>query len=236
MRVGLRSGLAAAVAVLALASFGVASAAAALPRFVPQYGTYPVRLEGASTIPSYIQTENFYVVGAPIKCERLHYSGEVTSARIVKNFTYEFSGCRNSYGESLHSAGLELGNIAFKGQVVNSSPEWINKSEHKVGLLLGGRKTVLYRGAGAEAGPMYEIKGTVIVPITPMNAFTQTFNLTLNQHEGIQEYTKYEEQLVGLLGAHLEMKIYESPTRWNNAALETGTTSLLSGVSLELEG
>lgn len=202
---------AALTAMMAVASVGAASAAAANPEFV---GTFPTKF--TSTLASGAAKPKLETVkGETVECETEKDTGEITGAR-REHTVVEFSGkCHSTtFGAGeCHSAGAPEGTIVTNELV--GKPVWLTAAE-KVTPLSGGSEGVgiALEPASTEGERLFaefECKtflGTetvkvghaggaggdsIVCPITPINVKTTSYTLTCIQSKGVQEYTKYYE-------------------------------------------
>jgi hypothetical protein len=183
MRFISRSAFAALVAVFVMSAVGVASASAALPEFVLGEGEkFPVTIE-----KKYKNVQGFFENTSGSKfgtCTGVGVKGEITGAK-AGSLTIEMENCHQ--GSLLcHSVGSEQEHEVFSGNV---SLDYIKKATKQVGIVLKLNEIPIVCGKTT-----INIKGGLVIPITPINTKTSTLDLRFNGAAGIQEFTSYENE------------------------------------------
>jgi hypothetical protein len=208
----LRSALA--MACLAMFMLGWASAAsAALPTFLVETGSLPVKFEGSAGLTRIKTTGSFTV-----ECKNTKVSGEVTSTH-AGTYKFDIEGCVAPGGlTDCHTSGDPKGVLLWSGEF------------HFVRIALSPVKAAMLMSiptlSSSCAGEFatHESKGFVL-PITPINTFGKSFTLTAaSAGVGVQEFTSYYNEAGTLVtGAYLQLS--SGPTQF---ALE-------SSISLTME-
>ena len=160
------------------------------------------------------------VLAVAIECESEHNTGEATGAKGVTNVSVLFRGCK-IFGSAPCSNGPEEGEIRvnpLKGEL-----GYINKAEHKVGLLLepktkkgefakftcaGVLSSVVGEG-NVKEGAAYSPEShggydQIISPITPVNQTTSTYEqvYTVNPETYENIPSKFEGKHISLLESY----------------------------------
>jgi hypothetical protein len=201
--------LAALVAVFALGALGSASASAALPEFVPGTGEkLPATLEGSlSSAESSFKNETGV---RAFGCTGAKFKGEVTGAKAA-SLTLELEGCRTEASSTCHSAGAAEGHVVVSGA---AALDYISKATKRVGLVLKLNEVEVSCG-GVEYAL---IRGSVVVPVTPINTKTSKVDLVIKTVSGKQEVSSYENEKGEVKTVKLEMAI----PAWENVTFEVG--------------
>jgi hypothetical protein len=181
MRPRFRGGLAALVAVFALALVASASASAALPEFgLGAKESFPVSFTvsgGAST---------WYPGGSSWQCSGLSGSGTISGAKTVTGTTLKFTLCgfeRSGSKVWCKTEGAEKGEIrtnALAGTLVYRS-----KAAKTVGIDFTAQSGKSL-GSFTCLGSTGEIRGSVVLPIALVN--TRASEFTLSSTNGAKEY------------------------------------------------
>jgi hypothetical protein len=176
-----------------------------LPEFVLGEGeTFPVALEGA--LPS--AKSNLRNEAADIACEGLKAKGSITGARAL-SLTLDLEKCAQS-SIKCNTAGAEVGLVVLPG---NATLVYIDKAKKEVGVLLGLTETAITCGESN-----IKVKGSVIIPVTPVNTKTSKVDLALKGNgKGKQAVTEYETERGELKKATLELT---AAKKTSEAALE----------------
>jgi hypothetical protein len=196
MRFISRSAFAVLVAVFAMSAVGVASASAALPEFVPASGEkFPITVEfNGYTTGSYFESTG----GAKWPgCSGLKAKGEITSTKAT-SLTVEVKGCKQGITEcNTVGAGKETEVFSGTGSLV-----YIKKATIQVGTVLKLTEAEIRCGKLP-----IKIRGSVVIPVTPINIKTSTLDLTIHKSAkiGVQEFTEYENENGEKKGAYLEL-------------------------------
>jgi hypothetical protein len=185
MRSRCRTLLVALVAVLAFGALASAAASAAWPEF--RYTSkYPDKFKGTINPPMFDT-----VFGRPWGYHGGTISGEITGPNSLKNITLTFVegseswSCNNREHKGLVLEGL-TGRLGY-----------INKAEHKVGLLLQPVKQPIANCTEPLYGRNRMYMGDIIAPITQVNTLQTKFELRYNQVKGIQDPLWFEGEKEG---------------------------------------
>jgi hypothetical protein len=184
------------LAILAVTAVASASASAALPEFVPGEGnSFPVTLEHPSngTLASKFET----TASLKWECQGLKVAGVIASAK-GGPLTIELEACHQSGTTTkCQSEGYPKGQIAYTG---TGSLVYINKAKGQVGIVLALNEAHLVCGSLS-----IKVRGSLIIPVTPLNILTRVINWKLAEANGKQEYTTYENETGEIRTAHLEL-------------------------------
>lgn len=180
------------MACLAMFMLGsVSSAFAALPTFLVETGSLPVKFEGSAG-----QTRIEFVGEVILECKNIKVAGEVTSAH-AGTYKMAFEKCETLLGIECHTTGDAKGILLWSGEFHLVR---IALSPTQVGMLMS-LPTLTSSCLGEFA--THESKGFVL-PITPINTFTKSFTLTAAQFKGVQAFTSYYNEAGTLVtGAYL---------------------------------
>jgi hypothetical protein len=161
------------------------------PEFVrPEKENYPVSYTGTYSGLTWIAT------GGTFQCSEDTISGEITGPTTIKNATVKFRGCKASgkycpTGEG----GVEEGSLtthALKGTLV-----YLSISAKTVGIDLTaqtGTSLANYRCLGEKD----EVRGSIVLPITPVNTMTTHFTVKSNGKSEEYEIETGEKRKAGL--------------------------------------
>jgi hypothetical protein len=233
------------ILVFALGAVDAAGAAAIKPpRWAVASGvgeTFPAALVAETREAVYFEQSG---LGRLFTCGAGTLSGQITAPRASTGWKLELSGCLTN-SEELHTTGAPQGTIVIKPSESTKEtimPEWLSYSQRTVAIHLWRLGTVrLYSTVGGGQREILDLKGELLVPITPIDALTSTFSLAVNQKRGVQEYSKFEEALgpnsccVQTEGNFLKM----SPAGGQNylqTGLQMGQMTMYSSKPLEIEG
>jgi DNA-binding beta-propeller fold protein YncE len=182
MRSKYKSALAALVAVCALGAVASASASAAPPEFTLKAGEkFPDAIGNSlNSVPAGFETE-----ALSASCSSNKTTGEITSAKAA-SLTLEWTGCVKGTTQ-FTSEGAEAGHIVITG---TGTLVYIDKAKSQVGVLLALKEVKLLAGEAK-----FFLKGSLVVPISPINQKVYTFELPFHQKGvGEQEFTSYENE------------------------------------------
>ena len=184
MRYKGRTALAALVAVFVLGAVASASAFAAPPEFKLDTAgeSFPTTI-GNSLQKGYAGFNSTDLSGS---CEQNKLTGEITGVKAV-SLTLEWVGCARG-GTSIENEGAsENGHIVISG---SGTLVFIDKAKNEVGILLPLKEVKLIAGT-----LKFSIRGSIVVPISPINTATHTFNLPIHEKSvGRQEVSSYENE------------------------------------------
>jgi hypothetical protein len=192
--------LAALVAVLALGVVASASASAALPEIVPGAGVkFPIAVEGASRNVAKVHLSQRNG-SEPARCEGVKFKGDITGAKAV-SLTTEMTYCtQDEPTRKCSTAGAAAGHVVLAG---TGTLAYINKASKVVGIVLTLPETEVECGGYAML-----VKGSVIIPITPINTKTSELSMVIKESEiGKQEYTTYENEKGEVTTAYLRANL-----------------------------
>jgi hypothetical protein len=168
------------IAVFALLVIGAQAASAALPEF--RTGGAAVSFtstSGAGTLET--------VGGRTVRCNTDSNEGEVANAKEARNVVVRFFNCTAEGGL------LNCGEIVTNP--LNGTLYYLDKAKTEVGLDLepesGGNFTTFTCNGPFGIEETLSVTGSVVGKITPINTLTNTFELSLKQTGGIQQYTGY---------------------------------------------
>jgi hypothetical protein len=221
-----RTMFAALVAVLALGVVASASASAALPEFVPGEGGFPIMLKGSVTGPA----SNFNIATGNVfgECHGYNINGEITGAKIG-TLTIETKECAER-SRHYHTQGAGEGDLVMP---YTASLVYINKATKEVGLLLKlPAPEVIVRGN--EKTLELAIRGSILVPLTPVNTKTSKLGLTFEGTGGNQAVSVYENEK----GEKQKAKLESEPVSggwWTTAFNMSGQISLAASKPLTVD-
>jgi len=199
------------VAVFAL-SAGLASvASAALPEFSPEGGSFPVAFTVTSG-PGTLAT----VGGREVHCTSDQGSGEISSAKVVKNVITRFLGCTASgpFGTKLScksSKATEEGEIetlkVIGNLVYDTTKTQKEKGEKGKAALVGEpQEGGLYTKFECGGLQTIEVKGTSLGLITPVNTKTKLLTVEAKLSSGKPVDSEWEMTNGALLTVKTETK------------------------------
>jgi len=174
-------------AALALTAVASASASAALPEFVPGHLSkfpIPIELKSNGLTPGLLEDSGGFKFG---ECRGVAAKGEITGAKAVP-LTLEVENCAKLSLGSCTSVGSPIGVQVFAG---NGTLVYINKATKQVGVALKLNEGHILCGSGYEVAT----KGTVVIPITPINTETWTLHVVLKESNGKQQFELYENEI-----------------------------------------
>jgi hypothetical protein len=158
------------------------------PEFVPGEGAkFPIAFQDAAQKRTSFFEPNSGLGESPF-CTGSQVKGEITGAKVA-SVTLEFTGCA-FYEKPVWTGELwETGTVVLQGI---GTPVYIDKAEKKVALLDVLTKTSLKFSEGTFA----QIKGTLLIPVTPLNTSTTKFALPIHKTggAGLQEYRSRENE------------------------------------------
>jgi hypothetical protein len=229
MRHKSRTIFAALVAVFTLGAVASASASAALPEFVPGTGAkFPIAFQDAAGARS--SGFSSYSDGIAPRCEGSQVKGEITAAKVA-SVTLELTGCHYATAE-FWSEGQKQGTIVLPGK---GTLVYIDKAEKKVGILDELKTTHLETEEGFEA----EIKGKLVIPITPLNTSTTKFALPIHsssKNADIQEYRSYENEKGEVVTGAYPRYAWNGGPAYEAALAMEGTNEVTAGSALTIKG
>ena len=167
----------------------MSSAAAALPEFVHGEGeAFPVSFESPRISGAEELRLETHLLGTFLECGDVKISGQITGAKAA-SITASLGEC-GEWGLGCETAKAKAGNVTLTG---TGALSYVSKSSKTVGIVLNVPETK------ALCGPEHEhvliIKGTVILPVTPVNTKTTAYRSTIHQTSpGTQEITQYENE------------------------------------------
>jgi hypothetical protein len=111
---------------------------------------------------------------------------------------------------------------------------YIKKETKQVGLHLSYSEiTVNESQEGKETKNWENIRGALVIPVTPINTSTRKVDLVVNQSKGKQEYTAYENEKGELVK---EAFLEDSSSFWAQAGLsEEGPIALETNKPLTIK-
>jgi hypothetical protein len=176
--------------------------ASGLPEFVLGEGELlPVTLEGS--LPSAKSVLNTRALAA-VTCEGLKAKGSITHAKAI-SLAIELTSCVESFsGEKpkCKTEGAAAGTVVLFGNGTGS-PVYIDKAKTEIGVLLGVTETVITCNE-----LKVKVKGTVVVPVTPVNTKTTKVDLAFKGNgKGKPTVESYENEKGESEKAHLELKV-----------------------------
>jgi hypothetical protein len=176
--------------------------ASGLPEFVLGEGELlPVTLEGS--LPSAKSVLNTRALAA-VTCEGLKAKGSITHAKAI-SLAIELTSCVESFsGEKpkCKTEGAAAGTVVLFGNGTGS-PVYIDKAKTEIGVLLGVTETVITCNE-----LKVKVKGTVVVPVTPVNTKTTKVDLAFKGNgKGKPTVENYENEKGESEKAHLELKV-----------------------------
>jgi hypothetical protein len=204
------------------------TAPAVLPQFVlPEGEAFPVSLEGSLSFAKINLTSTV----AHIACEGLKSKGSITSAKAL-SLTLELKDCVRA-GEKCNTEGAEAGLVVLPW---NATLVYIDKAKKEVGVLLELAKTTIIKCGVEPREVEVKAKGSLIVPVTPVNTKTSKVDLaTLKGNgEGKQEVTEYESEIGEVEKAKLE--VTAGGTTAQGAVEVPEPLDLTANKSLTIEG
>jgi hypothetical protein len=198
MRFISRGALAASVAALALSVAGVATAAAALPEFVPDGGAkFPITASGSVSVHEGAEETAIQLdqqSGGWIDCKTVKYSDEITAAKAI-SLTTDLERCHKYEslysGHECTSTGAATGVIALSGK---GSLVYLEKATKKVGVLLTMSEfDVTCKESEPEKA---RVEGSLLAQIAPVNTEITKYELLYHQKTkpGFEEFTSYENE------------------------------------------
>jgi hypothetical protein len=199
---------------------------AVLPQF--ELGTgekLPVALEGAfPNAEAGVNESGGYVVSGI--CDGVKATGTVTGAKAL-SLTLVFERCREDLSEC-KTAGAASGEEVFSG---NGTLVYISKEKKELGILWELKEAVASCSDGIES----EIRGSVLAPLTPVNAKTGKADLLIEGNGvGKPNATKYENEKGEVKHAKLEA---ETGGGFRESAMEVeAELDLATGRSLTING
>lgn len=209
-----RLGLAVVVMVaFAIMATSAASASAAQPEFK---GSFPDKYALTTGLGLVYEGQG----GATVTCrEGGSTTGSITGAKTGSMNTMTFSNCGTNCSK-ITFAELEL------------TPVYTNKATKAVSLLLKPKTGTTFATTSCGIGKG-EIRGSLLVPITPTNViFTKEFTLKANGERGVQIPREYENEKGEKIKVALEGDLFGSKT-FEGCSL-TFTSKLVTEKYLEL--
>jgi hypothetical protein len=194
------------------------------PEFVLGTGEkFPVTIEGTQHGTADLSTSG----GNFIECKEHKSQGEITGAKAA-SLTIELTGCRLVGPEvSCKTEGSPAEHIVLPG---SGTLVYISKSTKKIGLLFNLPEVVYECEDGLGGG----IRGSIVIPVTPINTKTTKFDLPIHGAKGVQEPTEYENEKSEVKKARFEM---EATAGFTTAALQVeGENPLTTSKALTVEG
>ncbi len=170
-----------------------------LPEFVlPEGETLPATLEGA--FPSVKSSLDNYG-NEPQSCSGAKVKGAIASAKAL-SLTLEFEKCVRKEGLKCKTAGAEAGLELLPG---SGGLVYLDKAKKEVGIFLTLNETVKIE---CEEGEKLELRGTVLIPVTPVNTETTKVNLAAihSDGKGKQTVETYENEKGEVEKAKLELE------------------------------
>jgi hypothetical protein len=195
MRYKLKSGFVLLVAVLALGAVGVSAASAALPEFSIGKERFPIKFQGK------LNTAEWRLSNGSYECTGGYsIKGEVTAAKTVKNTKIIFRGCGGQVGTVKIKCPRGLHGEA-EGEVITEAlegtPVYLSKSEKTVAIMFKAQTGTALAHFECMLDKA-EVKGSFLVPITPVNKLAEFFTINSSGTE------KYETEGGLKLNARLE--------------------------------
>ncbi len=212
-------------AVFALAAVASASASAALPEFVPSEGGFPIAFNGSSaTAPSAVEI----ATGAPFGyCTGYGVTGEITGAKSA-TLTLEVKSCHQSE-RYYHTEGAKEGTLVLP---CTANVVYIKKATKQVGLLV--KLPAPYVTVLTESGIHLGVRGSILVPVTPVNTRTSTLKIAVHASKNKPEVNEYENEQGEIVKAHLESEPFGGGW-WASALHIEGEPSLSTAVPVTLD-
>jgi hypothetical protein len=212
--------LAALVAVLALGAVGAATASASAPEFAPKAGEiFPISIGNSLHAGSVSFDWPSKTWGT---CSENKTEGTITGAKAV-SLTLEWAGCSSGW----HSEGSPEGHIVLTG---TGTLTYIARSTEQVGIVLAIKEVKLL----ATGGTSIKLRGSLVIPITPLNTETTKFALPIHETSlGEQEFGAYENENRETVGARPQI---EFGTAFERAGIEVqGGNELTTGKHLTIK-
>jgi hypothetical protein len=175
---------------------------------------FPVALEGSSPT----RKTTLESASGVMSCEGVNTKGTITGKTTVSPLTYELRHCKRGT-EECKTAGAEAGAVVLTGSANLFN---IKKSEDLVGLVFTiGETNVTCPSAELK------VRGTLVVPVTPVGNRTKQLTLTLNKAPGEETfqdtYITYENEKEEVISTKLELNF---GTGYKRGLLGTGGLEL----------
>jgi hypothetical protein len=198
-----------AAVVSALAAVSASPASAVIPKWIPGAGqAFPIGFEGRATGTTYLESNLPADPGKLIACTGAQVAGSAISSYKTQNFAIELLGCRETvFGHPVSGGGGGPGVIALKQNKAGPILVYLN---HRSEGLVGLRLTIATTTLQIEEGGQFEVKGELLIPITPINTESRLFGITLNEKNSSEEYRLFEDGSLGccsLFGTSLEINL-----------------------------
>jgi hypothetical protein len=178
------------------------------PEFVLGGGElFPVMLEGSSSAIGQISG----VGGSRYDCDDVNSKGSITGSKAL-SLTVELEHCQLGTKE-FYTLGAEPGHEVFAG---SASLVYISKAKKEVGVLFTLPETNIY----VEGELFQTVRGTIVVPLTPVSTKTTKVDLTIHGNgNGKPTVESYENEQGEVEKAKLELN---SGGGFKEAAFEVG--------------
>ncbi len=174
-------------------------------------GSFPVALEGSSSAAVKISNTVRHLT-----CEGVKSGDSITGAKAV-NVSMEFTNCA-SESVKCNTTGAGAGVAVLSG---SAGVVYINKAERLVGTIVTLNASEIACGT-----TKVKVRGSILVPITPIGTLTKQLDLTLTgSGEGRPTYATYENEKGEEKEAKLELNF---GTGYKTAALEIAETLKLN--------
>jgi hypothetical protein len=194
------------VAVFAFGAVGVSSAAAALPEFVHGEGeAFPVSFEGglSGTEEARIETSQ---LGTELECGNVKITGSITGAKAA-TVTDAMRECALFGEKPCETAKAGAGKVTITG---SASLDYTKKTGKEVALVLSVGETKI-----TCAEETLTIKGSIILPVTPVNTKTTKYQMTIKGASGKQAVTQYENEKGEIKTASLTAQVGSGDPFWS---------------------
>ena len=206
--------------------------------FISQTGKYPIKkvtIKSQTGHNIQFEQEKAKYYG----CESLTGEGEFTSHK-AGTMKFIFKGCRTGTGTTCQSSELTPTEITTGNLPVELV--YTSKAKHEAALDLNyeepteafppppRKQFALWRCTAPGVSAYGGIRGSILVPITPVNTQGNAFKLNLSQKEGVQSPGSYETEAGKSYKATPEMALisefYSWGAIWSEKELELTTPTI----------
>lgn len=197
-------------AVVAMSAFAVASASAELPEAVVKGGKEANTAFTVKSEKSKLQA----IGGANLTCTEDSGSGKLTGAQ-TGEVEIKFTGCEAALGGKCNTGGAAAGEVAL---VLSMRLVYLNKASKEIAYLF----SILHLGTTIEIKCeklTIQLKGSFLIPVSPLNKPQFRYTLVAKQKEGKQEPLEYETEGGGKAPNTLEVEV--NGAKAEQAGLET---------------
>jgi hypothetical protein len=195
-----------------------------LPEFVlSEGGTYPVALEG-SFATAKVGLES---AAGDVSCEGIYTSATISTSKTLSVLQYELQHCKKGATVECQTTGAAAGHVVITG---SANLAYIKKAEERVGLVFALSEAAVTCGSSVE-----KVRGTLLIPVTPVGVNTTHPILTLTRNGEAYEnaYTTYENEKGEATVTKLELNF---GTGYKKGLLETGELEQTANKALTIEG